>query len=601
MKKKLSLKRSLYISYSKIVISIMVLFFVVFLIFYSYSTLSNTFQQQEALIEAIENAVLLEIEKISTVSMNVLYSQQIWNSLNAIDFDKAQMRRADPIFNSIASIIGPNKTVTQINIHTQNGHSVGWGVFELFGATPLNIKNDNEDVLALNGRRYWDVPVLREDFAYYSSYLRDNRYISMHRAYFDRAHNPRGVLEIVQDCKIMFAYPDRITNGGSSIRLFIVNERDEILYPYDLTEQELKPNPITVIDEAAILRQGNMIVGITKQRELVSYSIMQQTGWRIILIETIYSKFAFLIAFTSAYILTAAGIIFFVIIICRRVSDKVLRPLYELKDRIRHMNLHSMLEGGGVLPPIATETIEIKDFMDEFDEMYQKLEKSTKDLSLAKDEENHAKMTAMQSMLNPHFIYNNLANISVMAEEGMCNEVVSLSENLCDYLRYISTDSMITVTLNMELDYTRKYLECMKVRYGDRLQYMFDIFDRMHNLKIPKLILQPIIENSFKYAFHNEPPWIINVSGCQDDSGWRISICDNGIGMPAHEIDEIRRLLDEAGKSKNIRSLKIGGMGLMNVYLRLSLLYGDNAGIHIENRNSGGVCVMLFGPNSICL
>ena len=598
MKKTISLKRSLYLSYSKIVIGIMVSFFVVFLVLYSYSTLANTFQQQEALIESIENAVLLEMEKVSTVSMNILYSQQLWNSLNAMDFENGHVRRADLIFNLIASIIGPNKTVTQVNIHTQSGYSVGYGVYELFAATSPKIKDLSDGILALNGRKYWDVPVYREDFAYYAPYLENNYYISMHRAYFDRANNPRGTLEIVQDCKIMFAYPDRIVNGGINSSLFIINERDEIMYPYGLAGKEDQTNPMTAIEEARILRQGNVMVAITKKGELVSYSNMRQTGWRIVIIEKIIDKLAFLIIFTAIYILAASGIIFLVMLICHRISDNVLRPLYELKDRIRHMNIRSILEGGEPLPPIATETVEIKDFMDEFDKMYQKLEKSTMDLSLAKGEENRAKMTAMQSMLNPHFIYNNLANISVMADEGMCNEIVSLSENLCDYLRYISTDSMITVALEMELNYTRKYLECMKVRYGERLRYVFEGFDEMHDLKIPKLILQPIVENSFKYAFHNNPPWEINISGRQAEGKWQIIVCDNGIGMSVQEIDEIRQMLNEARKTKDIRSLQIGGMGLMNVYIRLTLLYGDSAGIHINNQTDGGICVTLFGPIS---
>jgi len=106
------------------------------------------------------------------------------------------------------------------------------------------------------------------------------------------------------------------------------------------------------------------------------------------------------------------------------------------------------------------------------------------------------------------------------------------------------------------------------------------------------------VENSFKYAFHNNPPWEINISGHQAEGKWQIIVCDNGIGMSVQEIDEIRQMLNEARKTKDIRSLQIGGMGLMNVYIRLSLLYGDNAGIHINNQTDGGICVTLFGPIS---
>jgi two-component system sensor histidine kinase YesM len=119
----------------------------------------------------------------------------------------------------------------------------------------------------------------------------------------------------------------------------------------------------------------------------------------------------------------------------------------------------------------------------------------------------------------------------------------------------------------------------------------------MGEIKIPKLSLQPIIENSLKYAFMKKPPWHISVRGYLDrDAGkWFITITDNGVGFKEEELQELAHTLESIRDSKDITRLKIGGMGLQNVYLRLLLQYGPSASLTAENHPEGGACITMGG------
>ncbi|HHX60148.1 MAG TPA: hypothetical protein GX707_05345 [Epulopiscium sp.] len=182
-----------------------------------------------------------------------------------------------------------------------------------------------------------------------------------------------------------------------------------------------------------------------------------------------------------------------------------------------------------------------------------------------------------------------------MAEENMNQDIIILCQNLCDYLRYITTDTMESVPLQTELLYTEKYLTCVKSRYGRDLNYCVCIPPELEKIPIPKLIIQPIVENIFMHGLNTAPPWYIDIHGRVEHNQWLVTIQDNGIGMTALELEKLKGQMNDIKFSKDISSLCIGGMGILNVYLRLVFLYDNNAIFSIEDGETGGVCVTLGG------
>ena len=137
----------------------------------------------------------------------------------------------------------------------------------------------------------------------------------------------------------------------------------------------------------------------------------------------------------------------------------------------------------------------------------------------------------------------------------------------------------------------------MKIRYQEDLQYELSISDELMGQSIPKLIIQPLVENCMKHAIHVEAPWNIVVKGYVTGEEWQINVLDNGPGMS----EEKRRLLaDRIGELEatgRFPGLRIEGMGLLNIYFRLKFTYGERMVFAIEERNEG-FSITIGGPLS---
>ena len=178
----------------------------------------------------------------------------------------------------------------------------------------------------------------------------------------------------------------------------------------------------------------------------------------------------------------------------------------------------------------------------------------------------------------------------------MTPQIITFCSNLCRYLRYISSDGLANVDIATELKYSVSYLDCMKIRYGDKLHYQLDIPDELKNIQIPKLTLQPLIENSLKYAFPNSPPWIIRIAAAMEDQFCCLSVSDNGIGFSEESLGTLIKQLDEIRHSKDIYSIEIGGLGIRNVFLRLLFMYGEKADLLITGSQNAGAKIVIKIP-----
>jgi len=276
------------------------------------------------------------------------------------------------------------------------------------------------------------------------------------------------------------------------------------------------------------------------------------------------------------------------------------RPLSKLTRATKRLTMDSVLADSKTTLTSADSSItEISDLCSSFLNMYDKLRKSSRDLLLARSEEIRANLQAMQSLVNPHFLYNSLTSISVLAEDGDDQTIVRMSGALCDYFRYIADSSRTHVPLQEELDCTRKYIDCMQIRFGDAFLCSYRVSPEVEQLYIPKLIIQPIIENAFKYAFNSAQPWILNISADTDGESWIIRIEDNGGNLSDSKRDEILWTLRHMDHSEELHRMSIGGMGLKNVYLRLTLQYGSKAIFDIDNKQTGKTVFLIGGPMQI--
>ncbi len=201
---------------------------------------------------------------------------------------------------------------------------------------------------------------------------------------------------------------------------------------------------------------------------------------------------------------------------------------------------------------------------------------------------------ALQSQINPHFYYNSLTNIIILAENNQNEELIQFVKSLTSMMRYVTTGSMQVVPLQSEISYVEKYLYCMKMRYQSSLQYSIEIDPSLLTYSVPKLIIQPLIENAIKYGMDCTPPWNIRMYSEIKNDHWWIHVEDSGKGFSPEATERLTAQLVESAQTIGLPEMHIDGMGLLNVYLRWGL-FGEENEFTFGNTPGGGARVSIGG------
>lgn len=203
-----------------------------------------------------------------------------------------------------------------------------------------------------------------------------------------------------------------------------------------------------------------------------------------------------------------------------------------------------------------------------------------------------AEFELLQAQINPHFLYNTLDTIVWLAEAGDQKRVVSMVGNLSDFFRTSLNQGKDIISIREELAHVRSYLEIQQVRYQDILRYEITVPEDLYEYKIPKITIQPLVENALYHGIKNKRgQGTITVTGKSKENGFVLYVRDNGIGMTQERLKEVR-----AG----IQKLSYTGKeiyGLYNVNERIRLNFGETYGISIESTYGEGTCVSISLPD----
>ncbi|HEY8500783.1 MAG TPA: sensor histidine kinase, partial [Clostridia bacterium] len=204
---------------------------------------------------------------------------------------------------------------------------------------------------------------------------------------------------------------------------------------------------------------------------------------------------------------------------------------------------------------------------------------------------NQAEYKALQAQVNPHFLYNTLDTMSSIAASQQCSSVSSLCKALSNIFRYSMNMQEPLTTIEKEIIHIKNYMYVMNVRMMNSIDIDIKIDPNLWNECIPRISLQPLVENSILHGLknkHGEKRIEIVAAPCGEDM--IISVIDNGVGMDA---DKINKQLE----SSNYNALEKGfSIGLDNINARVKLLFGDKYGVHIESAKGEGSKVTLRIP-----
>ncbi|MRY42812.1 sensor histidine kinase, partial [Parabacteroides distasonis] len=242
---------------------------------------------------------------------------------------------------------------------------------------------------------------------------------------------------------------------------------------------------------------------------------------------------------------------------------------------------------------------EIGILSDAFDAMLLRLEKTMQNVVDAKTGEVKAQLFALQAQMNPHFIHNTIAIIQSYALDEDYDTILKISESLSDLIRYSSEFTDEKVPLIDELKHVENYMDLVKLRYEEGINFKFEIEGKIENIFVPRFIVQPILENSLEHGLKSKHfPWEIRVSCFIKNDYWKVEIKDNGIGMSQDAIKRIYLYVDNMKKEDNKiinENLKIGGLSMKNIVTRLFLEYKCNMIFKIDSAQNSYTIITIGG------
>lgn len=289
-----------------------------------------------------------------------------------------------------------------------------------------------------------------------------------------------------------------------------------------------------------------------------------------------------------------------------RISDSISRPLRNLSEMMNKVGKGNFDVS---IQPYTNDEVGV--LSEHFNKMVRQVQKLIQEVYQEQYLKQKAELKSLRAQINPHFLYNTLESINWMARTRNVPEIGDMVKALGDLMRAsISGDDF--VTLNDEITNITNYLKIQKFRYGDRLGVCIGISPDIGQIIVPKLILQPIVENSIVHGLEEKlEDGHIRISGELENGDVVIMICDDGVGMEKEKADHLNRLFSEyhegtrvSGGSAKVDIRKdIGSkddmhthIGLINVDRRIKMYYGASYGLSISSVIGEGTSVKAVLP-----
>jgi two-component system sensor histidine kinase YesM len=338
----------------------------------------------------------------------------------------------------------------------------------------------------------------------------------------------------------------------------------------------------TLLQNEKLSDSGNFRVKVEGVFYELYYERASSLGWYIVdyvPLETILHpiRLSQINFYITISLLLAVGVVF-ALMLYRNVQFPIMRLI---------RNIERVKQGDYVTPLHTNRNKEFQYLFDRFNEMTLQIRLLIEKVYEETLQSRNATLKQLQSQINPHFLYNCLSFIMNMTKLKKHDDVVMMTYHLSQYYRYVTRIETETVPLSIEMEFTLHYLKIIQMRFV-QIDMEYDIPDSIKSIMIPKLLIQPIVENAIKHGVEKTDEhgrlWI---RADKENGEIRVIVEDNGVGMTDEEIEVLMSQLQQP----------IGGdigTGLRNVYKRLLMHFGEDAGLKVSSSESGGLKVILY-------
>lgn len=310
------------------------------------------------------------------------------------------------------------------------------------------------------------------------------------------------------------------------------------------------------------------------------------TGWKIVSVtptENFFQDFGRARIMAIMIVLLAILVMIFA---NQFVAIRVVKPLNRLEESLKGIGVDQEPQiyiGGSPEIQHLGETIR---------SMVEQMRKLTDDIVREQEEKQKSELDALQSQINPHFLYNTLDSIMWMIESEQYEDAVSMVQALGRLFRISLSKGKNIISVGDELQHAQNYLDIQKFRYKNKFTSYFEIEEGIEKYKTIKLIIQPLIENAIYYGMeYMDGDGEIHIRAYTRGDDIYIEVEDNGLGMPEEQVE--RLLTDD-----NISRSKGSGIGLRNVHQRIQLYFGKAYGLHIQSEPDEGTMVRIHLPRT---
>lgn len=392
-----------------------------------------------------------------------------------------------------------------------------------------------------------------------------------------------GVLLVDMDYTSISRMMTQINTANSGQYFYLCDSNGEIIYhprKVQISDGLLEESNLT----AAGKKEGIYDETFQGERRKVLVNTISYTGWKLVGVIP-YSTFTHGMVnvrlFIVLIILLMAMMLAFV---NRLISVRISRPILKLSDSVKSYE-------AGEKPSIYIGgSQEIRHLGYSIQSSYEQIDQLMKRIVLEQNERRKSELDALQSQINPHFLYNALESITWMVEGERNDEAVFMISQLAKLFRISLSKGRTVISIRDEFQHAQSYMNIQKVRYKNAFTVTFEADPEVYTYCTVKLILQPILENSINYGVSAmDEGGEIRVTGRCEEGRIILAVTDNGIGMSE---EAVKYVLTDSGRVPKRGS----GVGLVNVNNRIQLLFGKEYGLKVESEPDEGTTVSIILP-----
>ena len=374
---------------------------------------------------------------------------------------------------------------------------------------------------------------------------------------------------------------------GSKGYVFLLDQDGNVVY-HPQQQQLYNELQTQNIDLVMKTLTETLMDGSGDNARIYTISRSEKTGWTVVGCTNVAELLKDSKKARSIYVLVAAILVVVALVLSNFIARNITRPLQQLRDSMARVQ-----EGDfGAAEVEVTSRNEVGSLTRSFNVMTSRIQELMKQNIYEQQQKRKSELKALQSQINPHFLYNTLDSIIWMAEGKKNEEVVVMTASLARLLRQSISNEEEQVPIGQEVEYARSYLTIQKMRYKDKLEFQIQVDAQIMGVPIIKLVLQPLIENAIYHGLkYKEGKGLLIVRGYREGENAVLQIKDNGAGMDEQTLSHIFE--------KHKVNYRSNGVGVYNVQKRLQLYYGMDYGITYSSKQGEGTTASIVIPMNV--